>query len=62
MIPEKSNQKNKSGRIVFPTVKIFAKPYKRDGKLFSRAPDTGREVNLSDFTFVETGQPAQNHI
>jgi hypothetical protein len=38
------------------TVKLSGRPYQRDGKLFCRAPDTGREVNLSDFIFWKVSE------
>jgi hypothetical protein len=43
-------------QVCITTVKLSGKPYQRDGKLFCRAPDTGREVNLSDFTFWKVSE------
>lgn len=47
MLPLKSTEKI----VAWTTIKTHVKPYERDGKLFCRMPETGREVNLTDFTF-----------
>lgn len=56
MIPKKSTVKP----VLFDFIRSKAKSYQRDGKTFCRMPETGREVNLTDFTFRYLDRATEN--
>lgn len=60
MLKEKSKQK--IGSVVFPSVEVRVKTYKRGKELFFRSPTDGEETRVNEHTFVELGQSAGNQI